>query len=245
MKKTIYALVITIITIIAIFWYMKNIDFNGYIKEQIEIQGSTATGQTIKIEQLDITPLKGIGIIRGISLSNPKEYKNDTALSIDTVHLNIDITSITQQPYIINQLKVTGVTVNAELNQNGQTNLLAIQNSTGKNNPPSQSANQSVKKDGSKDRIFLKELTLENIVINLDLSVLNKNIEVLNLDTITLKNIGGKKGMPIDDLAPELSKKILKILEQKIIEKQKDDLEEKLKEKLKDQLEKELKNLFQ
>ena len=243
MKKKLYAILFITISAIGIYWYNTPMNLNAYIKQQIESQGTNALGQDLNIQSVDIQVLKGHGIVRGLNVQNNNTSQNKSLLYIDKIEIDIGIASLITQPYIINTLAISGMKVNATLNKKGLIKILPRFNSNKKS--AGGDTVVSKKKSTEQKRILIKSIDFKDINVNLDLSIINQGTKTVTLKSLTLKDIGKENGTPVDKIGIVLSKRILKGIQDKIEETQKEVIQNKVKSKIKDALKDNLNKLFQ
>ena len=231
MKKTLYAILFITISAMGVYWYTTPMTLNTYIQQQIESQGTSVIGQDLSIKSVDIKILDGLGIVRGLNVQNDNTAENKNLLYIDKIGIDIDITSLTTQPYIINTLTISGMKVHATLSKKGLIKILPRLN----NNAQSTGDDTAFSTENSavQKRILIKSIVFKDINVSLDLSILNQGTKAFTLKSLTLKNIGEKDGTPVDKIGVVLSKRILESVKNKIEDTQKKEIENKVKKKLK------------
>jgi hypothetical protein len=208
---------------------------NQLIKEQIENQGRKLTEQSVNVANVDMKLLKGTGTIKGLVLNNPTIFSSTPAFSLDEITLDIDITSLTSDPIIIDKLIINNPKALVEFNEKGRSNIQEILAAINKNllassDPVPSNANEPER------RIMVKNFLLAGLALTVDLTKLGNTIHTKMLPDISLANIGGKTGLPANQLGGELLKKALSTIWKSAKEQQKEVVDDELKEKVKDKI---------
>ncbi len=229
-KLAAFALSILLISGAAL-WFLAPDAFNEFIKEQIETIGSKTTEQTVTVDKVDFRLTKGAAAIYGLSITNPKGYQQKYAFSLDTIELDIDISSLTEEPIIVEKFIIKNAKAFVEFTKSGQSNFQEILKAINKQLPASDSkTDESSTKPEPK--IKINQLILSGIGLTLDLQQLGLQAYQETLPSIDLGNVGGKTGLPASKLGIEIGKKILDSIWQQAKTVQKDKLAEKLKAEL-------------
>ncbi len=217
----------------AALWFLANGSLDDFIKQQIETQGSKLTNQTVLVKNVEMKLTKGSGAINGFSLSNPEKYNYPNAFSFETILLDINISSLTEDTIVIDEIRINNPQAFVELSQTGSANLSDILNDIEKNLPKSESTEAETGTQ-SEPNIRVSKLILSSTQLSLDLSALGNKEHQLTLPDINLTNIGGEKGLPASLLGAEIAKQALSSIWKEAKEEQKKKLTEKAKEKLKE-----------
>ena len=248
MKIIATILVIVLLLCGGALWFLAGGSLNEFVKQQIESQGQTITGQQVTVKQVDIQLSKGAGSIFDIVLANPKGYQNIPAFSLAEMTLDINLTSLTnkgnEQPIIIDAIIIKQAQAYVELNQAGEANyqkiLETIKAQT--SSKPKQQAPQST--DNKEPNIIVKKVILADTQLALELSALGNKRHETKLSDIELTDIGGAKGVPASQLGAEISKQVLSSIWKKAKKQQKKKLLKKATEQFKDKAKKKLAELF-
>ncbi len=211
------------------YWFLTSGTINELVKEQIQVQGGKATGQSVKVASVDINLLEGLGSISGLTVANPSGYKQANVFSLGTIALGIDVASLTEEPYIIDTLLISNPEVFVEVNAKG-SNLKDLYSAIDKN-MPSGEAQTSASDSEIDPRVKLNSLKLQGVSMTLDLTALGNKVHSETLSDINLGAIGGDKGIPASQLGAVIAKKITDALRDEAKQKQKEKIKGKLKEK--------------
>ncbi len=238
MKKILIGLVIVLLTLGGAAYYFLS-DLNSIVKNQIEKHGTSVLHTSVKVSDVNIRLIEGLGEIKGFSVANPKGFSENAALGFDTIRLDIGTENITEMPIIIEEIMIDSVSTLYELNAQAKGNLNALldQLTSGRS---SESSIAETPKDSSESktdmRIVVKKLVIKDTKLALDLTALGDKKYDEVLPTFAVNNIGGTQGLPPEELGKAIGKSLLDNIIKQAKEKQKDKLADKLKEKAMEKL---------
>lgn len=242
MKKLAALVLVLLLVCGGALWFLASGQLNDFIKAQIETQGSKITSQQVNVNSVEMKLAEGAGIINGFSLGNPKHYKYKNAFSFDTVVLDINIKSLTEDPIVIDEITINNPQAFVELTNNGKANLKEILDEIEKNLPKS---NEPVKESKTKEpNIRVTKLTLAQTSLSLDLSALGNKEHQVVLRDINLSNIGGTSGLPASQLGAQIAKEALSSIWEQAKKEQKKKIKDKITNKIKEKALDKLNSLF-
>jgi len=235
MKKAIIGLVLLVVLIIAGAAYYVLTNLDELVKAAIEKYGSQTTQTAVRVEQVNIDLTQGSGAIRGLTIANPTGFSTPYIFSMGEISSKIDINSLRQPPYVIDEITVRGMQVFAEINKNNKTNL----NELKKNLPvvkQKSKAKQSSKSTAEKSddnsvkepRLIIHHVLFTDGTIQVKVTSLNNKEYQLKLPTLTMSNLGGKQGATPNELANEILNRITdaaqKEIKKQVLDKELDKL---------------------
>lgn len=249
MKKAILGLALIVVLAIAggVYYVLTNLD--ELVKAAIEKHGSEASQTAVRVEQVKINLTQGAGAIRGLTIANPKGFSTPYVFSMGEISSKIDIKSLRQAPYVIDEINVRAMQVFAEINKDNKTNL----NELKKNLPVKSKAkqksktapNKTSKTQDEEPRLIIHRVLFTDGIIQAKIAPLNNKEYQLKLPTLTMSNLGGKQGATPSELANEILNRLTDAA-QKEIKKQGFDKElDKLKAQLNTRVEEEKAKLEQ
>lgn len=253
MKKLAIAVIVILLALGAGLWFLANGSLNPLVKEQIEIQGSKYTEQTVKVGEVDIKLFEGFGSIRGLTVTNPEGFKQPHAISLGDITLDINIESLANlrkkkpEAIVIDQIKIADPKAFVELNQQGSTNFNQIIDAINKNLPKSSGSEPAPEQTPSgqaEPKIKVTELTVSGVALALDLTALGNKEHQVTLADIQLNNIGDEQGLPASQLGGEIAKQVIKAIANKAKDEQKRRIKEKAVEKIKEKAKEKLGGLL-
>ncbi len=215
----------------AALWFLAPDAFNEFIKEQIETIGSKTTAQTVNVEKVDFRLTKGAAAIYGFSITNPKGYQQPQAFTLGKINLDVDVSSLTDEPIIVEKFEIKDAKAFIEFTKAGKSNIKDILDAINQQLPKAQ---QPVEEETQKaePKVAINTLLLSGIGLSLDLRQLGLKEYQESLPAINLGSIGGKTGLPASELGIEIGKKVIDAIWQQAKKVQKDKLAEKIKAEL-------------
>ncbi|PCI06626.1 MAG: hypothetical protein COB77_06500 [Gammaproteobacteria bacterium] len=269
MKKLFIGVVLVIIIAIAgsVYYVLTNLD--SIVEAAIEKYGSEATQTSVRVDGVNINLTDGAAGITGLTVGNPGGYDLPYAFSLGEIRVDIDLASLQEEPYIINEITVLAPQVFVEINEDNKTNLNALKKNLASGSTSAAQDNKSpAAADGNakEPRLIIRRLTFTDGNIHARVAALNNKELQLKLPGLDMTNLGGKKGATATELASEILKRLtdrasdvikkdlidvelnkLKIKAQAKIDAEKTRLKEKSDSKLdeqKDKIKDKLKGLF-
>jgi len=212
MKKVILGLVLVIIFAIAggVYYVLTNLD--ALVEAAIEKHGSEATQTAVRVASVKIDLSNGAGAISGLTIANPKGFSLPYAFSLGEIRTGIDLQSLKEEPYIIDEITILAPQVFVEINEGNKTNL----NELKKNLTAGSSSSKSTeKKDppasedrGKEPRLIIRRVTFADGSIQAKVVALQNKEYQLKLPGLDMKDLGGSKGATGSELASEILKRL-------------------------------------
>lgn len=239
MKKAVLGLILVIVLAIAagVYYVLTNLD--AIVAAAIEKYGSEATHTAVRVDGVKIILKQGSGAIHGLTVANPKGFGLSHAFSLTEIKVGINLQSLKQEPYVIDEITVRSPQVFFEINKDKKNNLNELKKrlSVGKpTDKPEQEADQTADKAPRLiiRRILFTDGNIKAIVVPLD----NKEYN-LKLPTLRMSDLGGKNGSTPTELAKEIIDRLIDQAKKAIKEKGIDVEVDKLKAKAKMKVEEE------
>lgn len=211
MKKVIPGLLLIVVIAIAgsVYYLLTNLD--SLVEAAIEKYGSEATQTSVLVDSVKINLSDGAAGITGLTVGNPTGYGFANAFSLGEIRAAIDLSSLQEEPYIINEITVLAPQVFVEINEDNKTNLNELKNnltagSTGKaqgieSQPPAEGS-------AAEPRLIIRKLTFADGTIQAKVAALNNKKYELKLPSLDMTNLGGSKGATATELASEILKRL-------------------------------------
>lgn len=206
MKKSIVGLILVLALTIGGGVYYLFINLDNLIKAAIEQYGSEATHTAVQVNSVKTDLSMGKIAIHGLSIANPKGYDLPHAFSLSVISTAIDINSLQQSPYIVNEIIIDDAQVFVEINKLKQTNLNQLkQNLTESSVAPVKSNTVATTKSNASDdlRLIIHRIVFTEGDIQAKVVPLNKDMR-LKLPGFTLTSLGGKHGATPSEIANEV-----------------------------------------
>jgi len=248
MKKIFLFILLLILVMSGIaVWFLGSDKLNILIAEQIQVQGSKYTEQSVTVKKVDMQLLHGAGTINGLVLNNPKGYSTTPAFSLNKTTLDINIQSLgatsSGGPIIIDAIVIDSPEALVEFNETGGSNIQVILDAINKNMPKSSgnsTPSSETPNNKADPKVRVKRFVLAGVALRVDLTKLGNTTHKKTLPDINLSNIGGEAGLPASELGGELLKRALS----GIWNSAKKEQEEILKDQVKDKAKSEATKLF-
>ena len=239
MKKIILGLVLLIILAIAggVYYVLTNLD--SMVEQAIEKYGSEATQTAVLVDSVKINLADGAGGISGLTIANPSGFVMPYAFSLGEIRTGIDLQSLQQEPYIINEVTVMAPQVFVEINEDNKTNLnqlkknlAAASDTSAQDNKVQSGAEGSAKQP----RLIIRRVTFADGTIQARVAALKNKEYQLKLPTLDMTNLGGSKGATATELAREILNRLTDrasdVVKKDIIDAQLNKLKDKAKAKI-------------
>lgn len=211
MKKVILGLFLIIIIAVAgsVFYLFTNLD--ALVEAAIEKYGSEATQTSVLVDSVKINLTDGAAGINGLTVGNPAGYDFKNAFSLGEIRAGIDLQSLQEEPYIINEITVLAPQVFVEINEDNKTNLNELKNnltegSTGKAQDKKSQA--PAERSAKEPRLIIRRITFADGTIQAKVAALQNKEYELKLPGLDMTNLGGSKGATATELASEILKRL-------------------------------------
>ena len=240
MKKIILGLILVIVLAIAagVYYVLTNLD--AIVKAAIEKHGSAATQTAVRVDKVKIRltdgATSGVGTINGLTIANPTGFATGYAFSLGEIRTQIDIESLKEEPYIIDEITVRAPQVFMEINKDRKTNLNELKKKLSTGEGASQAKPTSGQPIDPGPRLKIRRLlfTDGNILAKI-VPLKNKEYD-LKLPTLTMTNLGGQNGATGAELTKEIIDRLIEQAKSELKKSQYGQELEKLKGKAKARL---------
>ena len=185
---------------------LSNLD--ALVARVIEEQGSEVVGTAVAVSGVEIALREGRGTIAGLSIASPDGYRARHAFTLGEITLDIGLDSVTEDPLVVEEIRVRAPVVRAEFLADGSSNIRDLQQ-----NVQGYAARFAGDGDGGGDgndggdtTADMKRLRIERFVfeegrVAVDAAALGLEPRELALPAIRLDGIGGAGGARPDALA--------------------------------------------
>ena len=211
MKKVILGLLLIVVIAIggSLYYLLTNLD--SLVEAAIEKYGSEATQTSVLVDSVKINLSDGAAGITGLTVSNPAGYGYANAFSLGKIRAAIDLPSLQEEPYIINEITVLAPQVFVEINEDKKTNLNELKNNlTAGSTGSTQNTKSPVPADGNavEPRLIIRKLTFADGTIQAKVADLKNKEYKLKLPSLDMTKLGGSKGATASELASEIIKRL-------------------------------------
>jgi hypothetical protein len=198
MKKPVVALVAVILVGAGVAvgtYFLSNL--NSLVAGAIEKHGSQVTETQVDVSGVEISLREGRGSIRGLRVANPDGYAAPSAFSLGHITLDLDLGSVREDPIVIDEIRVQGPLIHAELTQSGSSNVDELR----KRVQAYTSGSSNSEKNRDPKKIRIKKFVFEEGRVLVDASAMGIEKKEITLPEIHLANVGGSQGAPPDQIA--------------------------------------------
>ncbi|MFO7839049.1 MAG: hypothetical protein R6X08_06095 [Desulfosalsimonadaceae bacterium] len=220
MKKILYViagLVVVFLIIIGITLF----NLGPVIKHAINSYGPKITKTEVRLTEAEVSISSWQAKLSEFLLGNPEGFSTTHAITVKSMHLDIDGNSLLKDPIVIDQVMINSPEINYEIKgstDNFRAILDNIKESTGGGEAPSGKKYPKPDKKKKPGKNFLiRDLIIKNGTVSLTLASLEDKRATVRLPDMHLTDIGGKdKGAS----PAEITRQILQNLYQNIRSRQ-------------------------
>jgi len=236
MKKVILGVLLIVIIAIggSVYYLLTNLD--SLVEAAIEKYGSEATQTSVLVDGVKINLSDGAAGITGLTVGNPAGYGFANAFSLGEIRAAIDLASLQDEPYIINEITVLAPQVFVEINQDNKTNLNELKNNLTAGTTGKAQAKAPAEGSAAEPRLIIRRLTFADGTIQAKVAALKNKEYKLKLPSLDMTNLGGSKGATATELASEILKRLTDrasdIVKNDIIDAELNKLKEKAQQKI-------------
>ncbi len=209
MKKVIlgFSLVIVIALAVAVYYLLTNLD--AIVKAAIEKHGSAATQTAVRVDRVKIILQDGSGTLQGLTVASPKGFAAPNAFSLGQIKTAINLSSLKEEPYIIDEITVRAPQVFLEINNDKKNNLNELKKKLSVGKPTDQPEREADQTADAGPRLIIKRILFTDGNLNALVVPLKNKEYQLKLPTITMNNLGGSKGATSTELATEIIDRLI------------------------------------
>ncbi|ADJ28893.1 conserved hypothetical protein [Nitrosococcus watsonii C-113] len=183
---------IAFIIIVAVALVYAWFSLNGLIKTTIERYGTQITQTRVRVSTVKIAPTAGRGTISQLTLGNPLGFSSPSLITLNTINIKIDASTLRQNPIIIKEIIFCSPQVFFEINLSGKSNIGVLRKNiitAGEFTP------LRLKQAGKKEiKLIIRQLTIEEGQIHAAISGLEDRQLTGKLPQLQLTDIGNEKG---------------------------------------------------
>ena len=178
------------------------------------------TETDVRLAGVSLKLREGRGTMTGLRIRNPDGFSGENAVSLGEITLDVDTQSITEEPIVIEEIRISGPELLVEVAEDGSVNLRSLQKTVEGYVP----AKAETGGDKPPPRVAVRKLTLDATAVG------GKKSEK-QLGGFVLTDLGGSQGVPADQLGQEVLRAVLRrSVEQGALEELKSKAENALKD---------------
>lgn len=197
---------IFLIAMVVFYFVFSSLD--SLIIAAVEKFGSQITQTEVRLKEAKVSVTSGEGVLRGLSMGNPKGFKTENALRLGEISLKLDVRTVTKDPVVIKEIVISAPQVTYELGPNG-SNIDAIKRNInayvgkGKDKPKEKgTAKNGKKKEGRK--LVIEHLYIRNGKISIGSTLMQGKTLSAPLPDIHLTDIGKNSGATAGEVAEKV-----------------------------------------
>jgi hypothetical protein len=195
------ALLLALLAVVAaVVWLAHSLD--GIVKSAIEDVGSELLDTRVAVGSVSIDLREGRGTLRGLRIRNPEGFSSEDAISVGEVVLEIDLSSLTGSPIVLNEVSVHSPQVLAEANARG-LNLDVLRRNVERSSP-AEASDQATSGEGEPPRIAIRRFEVQGGEARSDTTALGGKREEIDVPGLSLRDVGGRRGAPPGELGKQI-----------------------------------------
>jgi len=209
MKKAILGISLIIIFALAVGVYYVFTNLDAIVKAAIEEYGSATTHTAVRVDRVGIELSNGVGTINGLTIANPTGFSTAAAFSLGEIHTQIDLSSLKEEPYIIDEIRIVAPQIFFEINNDRKTNLDQLKKNLGVGAAKPGATPDAEQGKADQPKLIIKRILFTDGTINALVVPLNNKEYQLKLPTINMTNLGGHKGATPTELTNEIINRLI------------------------------------
>ncbi|MBU1343890.1 MAG: hypothetical protein KKE44_14140 [Proteobacteria bacterium] len=193
MKKFIIAGGVLLVAVAAVvFLTLSNL--GPLVKKTVNTLGPKITKTDVTVADVSLSFFSGEANIKGFFLGNPKGFKSGQAMKVGSIFVDIDESSITKNPIIINKIEIVAPEITYE-KISGSDNIQTLLKNVQGSKKAEEKAKDQTSSDGEKQgkKIVINNVIVKDGKVNLTMAALGGKEITAPLPDIHLKDIGKEK----------------------------------------------------
>ncbi len=191
-----------LLILLALLLWLVNVSLDSLVQTALETHGARLTGSRVVVEDVDISPQSGKGTLRGVRIVNPAGYSRADAIRFGEVSLRIDVSTLVQDPLVIEEIRIDAPHANYEVKPPGKSNIDVIRENIERALPKGTTpgAETAPAPGAPVRRLVIRKLSFENGSVAGDARALGGKQFEATLPPVRLSNVGGGQGKPGDEV---------------------------------------------
>lgn len=177
----------SVAVVVAVVWFVVATfvfpSIESVVKAAIEKIGSDLTQTTVRLDDVKLSLTDGKGSLHGLHMTNPSGFEETDAFAFDQVTIKVDLTTLTSDVVVINEVIVEKPRIRYELGEKG-TNIDTI-----RSNVESQQSSGSAS-DSETPSFIIKNLYLRDGTVGVAATGLTDKQLSVPLPDIHLTDVG-------------------------------------------------------
>jgi hypothetical protein len=179
------------------------------VKVAVERGGTYAMGVNTTLGNASVGVLSGRLSLKDLSIANPAGYKSDKFFGMGSTNVAVSLPTLRQQIIEVPTLALEDISINLE-KSGGKANYQVILDNLKRFE--SGEAKPEEKPTGDEKRFVIKDLTIKNVKVHVNLLPEAGALTTLNIpiESVELKDVGtAGKGVPLSELSNIIIKALL------------------------------------
>ena len=208
MKKVLIGIAaLSLLVVGGLVFVWSNLD--SIVKDAIQTYGSEATKTTVSVAEVKLTLEAGEAKITGLKVGNPAGFSDPNIFELGMISTKIDISTISQNPIIIDEIIISAPAVVYEINQSGVSNVDVLKKNLGAGSGGGGKSAAS-SSGGEELKMVIRKLVVEGTSAKVRIAALGNKEQSVKLPRIQLTDVGKKSnGATAAEVAQILSSKLL------------------------------------
>lgn len=173
---------------------------NSILKAGVTTVGSQVTGTAVTVNSINLSPFRGSLAIDTLAVGNPEGFQMPSAISFDSLNVELDLASLTTDKIIVNQVEIYGLNIDYELSLSGSnlgTILKNVEDFVAKITPASDESKDSAPQEESAPakQVVIRKLVAKQGTITFANKTLAQNLDI-PLPPVEMENLGEGMAYP-------------------------------------------------
>jgi len=182
---------LAVIIVGGLLFVWSNLD--GIVKDAIQTYGSEATKTQVSVADVKLELEAGKASFSGLTVANPTGFTEPNIFSLGKISTKIDVSTIRQNPIVIDEIIISAASVIYEINKAGMSNVDVLKKNLGAGD--SAKAKPADKADSDEElKMIIRKLVVEGSKAKVRIAALGDAEQTVNLPRIQLTDVGKKSG---------------------------------------------------
>ncbi len=241
-KGVLVGLVVLVVLVAGILFYVWS-SLDSIVAAAIEKYGSEATGTEVTVDSVKLELAQGSGVISGLSVANPPGFSEPNVFTLGKIGTKLDIATLTQDPVVIEEIYVGAPQVYFEINEQGKSNVKALQDNMASTAPAEAPAEP--KKAEAEVKLIIRRLVMEGGTLDAKVAAAPEKNRTVELPRIEIRSIGEKQGgatggeiarVVLNELIKQVGVAVAKIGVNKYLDEKAGDVTQRVEDKAREKL---------
>ena len=181
----------------AVILVVGNVD--KIIKGALEGIGSELLGTQVRVAAVELDLRSGSGQISGFTIANPAGFQTGDAFRMETIRLDLDLSSMDRQPLRIDDLSIQSPEIRLEAREDGSTNLQTlldnIERNSSKADKKAAEEHPATADSAKADPLRISFETLSVAGVKVHATVPGQEPQTVVIPDIVMRDVGQETGL--------------------------------------------------